>query len=417
MNKVLISQNKHWQKPFDGIFNREVFGTLVKNLQLKQIQVLQGIRRSGKSTLFKLMINHLLKTIDAKEILYLNFDDPFFIKYQKDPTIFYEIIQQAQKLTGKEVKYLFIDEIQNIDGWERYIKSAYDSEEFEKIFITGSNSSLLSSDLATLLSGRYISTMVYPLSFREILEIVGIKSYLEINQNLPKVLNIVDDMMRYGSFVEVFEAPKELKREILKSYYETILLKDCIFNNQIRDTKSFRELSFYLISNATSLYSYLSLSKALKINDKSAKEYISYLEDAYMIEEIRLFAYSLKEQQNNKKKIYIADNGFFELGFNFSSNKGKLLENLVFNELQKSGYEIYFYNKNIECDFICKKDNKTIALQVCYELNEQNRKRETNGLKKLPFEGIEKKIITYNQNETIDDIEVVSFWEYFGKWY
>ncbi len=361
------------------------------------------------------MINYLLESVDEKEILYINLDDPFFIKYQNNPTIFYEIIQQAKKLTSKDIKYIFIDEIQNIDGWERYIKSAYDSDEFKKIFITGSNSSLLSSDLATLLSGRYISTQVFPLKFKEILKIVGIRSYLELNQNLPKVLNIIDDMMRYGSFVEVYQAPKELKREILKSYYETILLKDCIFNNQIRDAKGFRELSFYLLTNATALYSYHALSKALKLNDKSIKEYISYLEDAYMIEELKLFSFSLKEQQNNKKKIYVADNGFFELGFSFSSNSGKLLENLVFNELQKSGFEIYFYNKNFECDFICKKDDKLTALQVCYELNNQNRQRELNGLKKLPFKDIEKKIITYNQNEVIDDIEVVSFWEYFGE--
>lgn len=413
MNKVLISQNKHWESNYENIYSRDVFGKLVNNLQTKHIQVLQGIRRSGKSTLFKLLINHLSQTVNPKEILYVNLDDPFFIKYSNDPACFYEVIQNAQKLTNKNIKYLFLDEIQAISGWERYVKSAYDSEEFEKIFITGSNSSLLNKELAVLLSGRYLSCKIYPLSFKEILKINKIKNYLQLNKNLPKVLNIVDSMMKYGSFVEVYDAKDDFKRDILKTYYETILLKDCVSNNQIRDIKSFKELSFYSITNLTSLYSYSSVSKALKINDKSVKEYISYLEDSYLFYELNLYSYSLKEQQNNKKKLYLSDNGFMELGFNFSSNFGKLLENLVFSELLKSEYEIYYYNKNYECDFIAKKEDKTIAIQVCYELNDQNRKRELNGLLKLPIEVDENYIITYNQNEEIESINITSFWEFF----
>jgi len=413
MEKVLISQNRHWEKRYKNLYNRDMFSELVRNLKIKHIQVLQGIRRSGKSTLFKLMINHLSNTVNPKEILYVNLDDPFFIKYSNDPASFYEIIQTANKLTNTDIKYLFLDEVQAISGWERYVKSVYDSAEFNKIFITGSNSSLLNGKLATLLTGRYMLTKVYPLSFREILEINGINSYMGLHKELHKVLNIVDSMMNYGSFVEVYELPVEFKRELLAIYYDTILLKDCVANNSIRDIKGFKELSFYNLTNLTSLYSYSSLAKAVGINDKSVKEYIAYLEESYLFSELKLFSYSLKEQQNNKKKLYLSDNGFMNLGFNFSSNYGKLLENLVFTELQKSGYEIYFYNKNFECDFIVKKDDKTIAIQVCYELNEQNKKREINGLKKLPFDVDKKIIITYNQSEKFDNIEIKSFWEYF----
>ncbi len=374
---------------------------------------MQGIRRSGKSTLFKLLINYLSDKVDSKEILYLNLDDPFFIKYSNDATSFYTILQSAKKLTSKEIKYLFLDEVQAIDGWEKFVKSIYDSEEFSKIFITGSNSSLLNGELAKLLTGRYITTQVYPLSFKEILHENSITDYLSLNKNLPKVLNIVDSMMRYGSFVEVYDADIDFKREILKTYYDTILLKDCVSNNKVRDIKSFKELSFYALTNLTSLYSYSYLSKAININDKSVKEYISYLEDSYPFVELRLFSYSLKEQQNNKKKLYLTDNGFMELGFNFSSNYGKLLENLVFTELQKRGFELFFYNKDNECDFIAKKDNKITAFQVCYELNEKNQKRELNGLLKLPFDVDKKIIITYNQTKQIENIKLISFWEYF----
>jgi len=381
---------------------------------VKHIQVLQGIRRSGKSTLFKLLINHLSLEIDPQEILYINLDDPFFIPYCDDAAKLHDVIQTAQKLTQKKITYLFLDEVQAINGWERYVKSVYDNEAFKKIFITGSNSSLLNGDLATLLTGRYLSTKVYPLSLKEILNINDITTYMQLVEQSPKVLNIVDNMIKYGSFVEIVDNKEEFKREILSAYYDTILLKDCVANNAIRDVKSFKELSYYLLSNVTSLYSYNSLAKAIDINDKSVKEYVSYLEDSYMIDELKHYSYSLKEQNNSKKKIYSNDNGFLSLSYSFSANSGKMLENLVYTELIKAGYEVYFYNKNFECDFIAIKEGRSIALQVCYELHDQNRKREVGGLVKLPFEVDAKYIITYNQSDTLENIKVVKFWEYFG---
>jgi len=413
MKNIILSQNKHWKTPYINLYERDVFNELVKRIDLKHIQVLQGIRRSGKSTLFKLLINHLSQEIDPQEILYINLDDPFFIPYSNDATKLYEVIQTAQKLTQKKISYLFLDEIQTINGWERYVKSVYDSEEFEKIFLTGSNSSLLNGDLATLLSGRYITQKVYPLSLKEVLNINGITSYMELSSNIPKVLNIVDNMLEYGSFVEIYDTPKEFRREILTSYYDTILLKDCVSNNAIRDVKGFKELSFFLISNITSLFSYSSLAKAVHLNDKSVKEYLSYLEDSYLCDELKQFSFSLKEQNNSKKKIYCNDNGFVSLSYSFSSNSGKLLENLVYTELIKNGFEVYFYNKSFECDFIVKKAHKTVAIQVCYELNLQNEKREVGGLVKLPFDVDEKYIITYNQSKKTDDIVIVPFYEFF----
>lgn len=416
MKNVIISQNKHWDSRYENLYERAVFQNLEQNLETKYIQVIQGIRRSGKSTLFKLLINHLSQTIDPEEILYVNLDDPFFTPYRDDATKFYEIVTEAKKLTQKEVKYLFLDEVQNMKGWENYVKSVYDSESFVKIFVTGSNSTLLEGELATLLTGRYLSVEVYPLSFKEILHINRIDSYRQQIKEQPKVLKLVDDMMLYGSFVEVYNHEHEFRRDIINSYYQTILLKDCVANHALRDVKSFKELSFYLLSNITSLYSYSSLGKAVGINDKSAKEYLSYLEESYLCTELKQFSFSLKEQHNSKKKIYFNDNGFVLLSFRFSTNQGKLLENLVLTELIKEGYEVYFYNKNFECDFIAQKEGKTTAIQVCYELSDSNRKREFNGLKKLPFDVDEKVVITYNQSQkSSDGIEVFAFWEWFGK--
>lgn len=152
-----------------------------------------------------------------------------------------------------------------------------------------------------------------------------------------------------------------------------------------------------MFSNIAYTYSYNSVSKAIKITDVSAKEYIRYLEDSFLLYEIKYFSYSLKEQNNHKKKIYIIDNGFMLLNYSFTKNSEALFENLVFSELIKRGYEVYFYNRNFECDFIARKNDKLVAIQVCYELNGKNTKREINVLKKLTFNVDKKYIITYNQ--------------------
>jgi predicted AAA+ superfamily ATPase len=253
MEKILLAHNRHWNRPYNGLYPRDLFQKLLKNLPVKHIQVLQGVRRSGKSTLFKLLINNLIESGDPMEILYLNLEDPFFIKYEKKPEKIYEIVETAQKLTGKKVRYLFLDEVQAITGWEKYAKTVYDNEEYK---------------------GRYLSHMVHPLSFSELLQINGIESYLQLVQNRATALAIVDTMLKYGSFVEVIDSDEELKRDIISSYYDTIILKDCVSNNHIRDIKSFKELSYYLISNIASPFSYSSLAKATGIHDKSAKEFV-----------------------------------------------------------------------------------------------------------------------------------------------
>ena len=347
MEKALLSHNKHWKTPYQKLHKRNILDKLIGNLKIKQIQVLQGIRRSGKSTLFKLLINYLCDNAmaTAKEILYINLDDPFFTTYHNNPAGLYEILQVAEKLTANKIQYLFLDEVQAINGWEKYIKTAYDNETFKKIFITGSNSSLLNSEYASLLSGRYLSEQVFPLSFNEILQLNNINNYLELVDQQPVILNLIDNMLNFGSFVEVYEQEQSYKREILSSYYDTIILKDCIANHNIRDIKSFREMSYYLISNTTSMYSYSSLGKAIGVHDQSAKEYAHYLESSYFFHELRHFSYSLKEQQGNKKKAYLIDNGFIALSFKFSNNYGALLENLVFSELVKQNKQVYFYNK------------------------------------------------------------------------
>lgn len=376
--------------------------------------MLQGIRRSGKSSLFKLLINHLCQSVDSKSTLYINLDDPYFSELYNDSKNMYKLLELSQSITNTKVEYLFLDEVQNVAGWEKFVKAIYDNELVKKIFITGSNASLLEGEFATLLSGRYISDTLYPPSFSELVASMGIKDTLAMLQNRPKLLATIESMMEYGSFWEVVKEDSQ-KRELILSYYDTIVYKDCIANQKIRETKTFKEVLHYLISNATHTYSYNSLAKALTLNDNTVKEYIRVIESSYFMYELKSYSYSLKEQIKGKKKSYFIDNGFVaQTAFRFSENRGKLFENLVFSELIKQGYELFFINEEGECDFIAKNADGLIAVQVCYELTQQNMEREKAGLQKLKFNAIKKIIITFNQSMQDNDFEIVSFMEYFG---
>ncbi len=408
MESAIYRHNLHWDKPYQDLFRREIVDTLLDRISLRQIEVVKGIRRAGKTTVCKLLINEIIKTNDPLTCLYVNLDDPYFSEFYSDSKHLFKLLEITQKLTGKKVEYFFLDEVQNVVGWEKFVKTIYDNENVKKIYITGSNSSLLDGEYAKLLSGRYLSSVIYPPSLKEVYHFFGLNDRLDIVKNKAYALKLIDDAMQYGTFFEVLKEI-QFKREIILNYYDTIIYKDCIANHNIRDSKGFKELAHFVVSNTSNLYSYHSIAKALGSNENSTKKYISYLQDAYICNEIKQFSFSLKEQIKTKRKTYITDNSFLaQTSFRFSKDSGKLLENLVYTELLKAGYEIYFYHKEFECDFICKKENKLYAFQVCYELNRHNQERELNGLKKLPFEPIEKRVITYNQDEVIDGIDIVS---------
>ena len=419
MEKALISHNKHWKKKkYQALFHRDIASKLINQIDHKEIEVLQGIRRAGKSTVFKLLINHLLEHVEPRSILYINFDDPYFSELWKDSKSLYSLLELSEKINGVKPEYIFFDEIQNVEMWEKFIKAIYDNELVKKIYVTGSNSSLLSSEYAVSLSGRYIKTIIYPLSLKEIYKINKIESYFELLDNTPKVLNLIDEMMEFGSFAEVYKKEdREYKRELILNYYETIILKDCVANHRIREVKQFKELTKYLIRNGASLYGYNTISKALGINENSIKNYIYALEDSYLYHEVQQFSYSLKAQIRSKKKGYLLDNSFLgNISFRFARNRGKLFENLVYSELSKRKGEIFVFNDgSFECDFLVKKDNELIAIQVCYELHSGNREREIKGLIEIEkkFKVTTKVLLTYNQEESIEGIEVLAFWKYF----
>ena len=419
MERAIINQNPHWSgKSYTNLQERSLYDILLNNLQTKHIQILTGIRRSGKSSLFRMIINQLMQHTKPKSILLLNMDDPLYYEVWEKPALLYDLIEVAEKLTGEKIKYLFIDEAQAVKGWETFVKSVYDSEIFTKIFITGSNSSFLQNEYSTLLSGRYLDNKVFPYSFKEILLNSGINSFLDLSSQTPKVLSLLDDCLEWGCFPEIKALrSNDIKLNLLKSYFDSIIMKDCVSRYAIADVALFKKMLLYSVSNAGAVFSYKSLGTTIGNNENTVKKYINILNESYIIRDISNFAFSMRENVRSSHKIYVSDTGLMNaISYRFWDNLAKLFENFVFNELQKqNNEEITFVNNAGECDFLVKDGFDYQAFQVCYQVTPENQKRECAGFEKMAKQiNVSRKIIlTYNQEQQIGDIEVIPVWKFF----
>jgi predicted AAA+ superfamily ATPase len=422
MEATLLRLNKHWRgEKYPSLHERDLVENLKRKKDLPHIQVLTGIRRSGKSTIFRLMINDLMDAgINPREILLLNMDEPFFMSLWANAAGIYQVVEAAEKLTSMKVKYLFLDEIQQVKDWELFAKGAYDTRHFDKIYVTGSNSDLLQNKFATLLSGRYFANTVRPLSLKEWMRLHGFADRYDTVARRPELLRLLDAFMKYGSFPEIALNPPEddIITELLHGYYESIVLKDCIVYNQVRDSALFYRLLHFLLSNAGAPFHYSSLAKAVGSNENTVRNYLEYAYRSYVVSGVTNFSFSLKEDTRSQHKLYAIDTGLMNaVGFQFIQRGGMLLENIVYNELVNNGYsEIAFARQQGgECDFIAKREGEYHAFQVCHELTPLNQMRETGGFNLFGKLSIASKtILTYNQEDTIGDIRVIPFWQFFG---
>jgi predicted AAA+ superfamily ATPase len=423
MEATILRLNKHWNgERYSSLQYRSIVENLKNKKNLPHIQVLTGIRRSGKSTIFRLMINDLMESrINPKSILLLNLDEPIFTHLWENASELYKIIEIAEKITSQQVKYLFLDEIQQVKDWELFVKGAYDTQQFIKIYITGSNSDLLQNKFATLLSGRYFANTVRPLSMKELFYINGLNDRYKALSHRADMLKLADQYMKWGSFPEIalFSMEDSIKVELLNSYYESIVLKDCIVYNQIRDSALFYRLLHFVLSNVGATFHYNSLAKAIKSNEVTVRNYLNSAHRSYVIADITNFSFSLKEDMRPQHKIYGIDNGLITaIGFQFMNREAMFLENTVYNELINNGYdEISFARQKEECDFIARKDGQFHAFQICHTLTPLNQEREFHGfnvLNEYKLKPATKTLITYDTHDTVRDVQVVPFWDFFG---
>lgn len=383
--EILREQNYWFKQPiFDYIDRKTYLKEIKKHINTKSILVIQGPRRAGKTVLLKLLIRKMMKSIDKNKILYVNLEDYRLFQYYSLELIEAIYDTYREKINPDKEVYYFIDEIQNIEGFEHYLRSQYDSEKKIKFIITGSNSKLLSKELATLLTGRTLTFEVFPFSFKEYLLYKNMEisdnKYYSLEPNIHKLKHLFNDYYTLGSIPEYINNPK---KERLEEYFENVILKDIVERYNIRNTKLIKDLGIYLLSNATNLISNSSLSKVFDVSINTIKEYISFLESAYLFFHLNKFSYSYKKQLKTSSKIYSIDNGLINLvSFKFSENKGRLFENLVFLELKRNNKEIYYHKLKKECDFLIKKNLKIInAIQVSISLDlPKTKKREYEGL-------------------------------------
>ena len=414
MKELLISQNSHWIGTKLDFIKRDKLSTLLEYLPLKQIITISGIRRCGKSSLAKQAINHLIESgVNPYNIFFINLEQPYFLEYKSDANYLNTIYEEYLKLANPQGKiYVIFDEIQFFSNWQVFIKSKYESSDI-KFIITGSNSSMLSNDLNTLLSGRSLNIHLDTFSFSEFLDFKEINHSNEIEKinNKIAIKRAVEEYMNWGGFYEVFSIEnKNLKKEILLSYAKNIIYQDIIPRYNIRNSEVVERLFFYLLSNSCAILNYTTLAKIFEISDKTIKEYINYFEDVFLLKRLDKFHNKEKEQIKSQKKIYTLDNGLLQLSTKFSQNFGQKLENLVFNVLNQNNENLTYLRDNYEIDFYT---NKTLY-QVSYKMDDEKiLNREINSFKYFNEDKTkESKIITLNESKNIDDIEVISIDEF-----
>jgi predicted AAA+ superfamily ATPase len=384
--KELIITHKEKFLSKKELIRRTVQKTTTNYIKSREIVLITGVRRSGKSSLMKLVADDITSEykLPASNILYLNFEDERFLDFNfKDFESLYEIFLEIEKPNGK--KFFFLDEIQNIKGWEKWVNRLYEYEDV-KVFITGSNATLLSSEISSALTGRNRQIILWPFSFCEYLSLNNASfSHKDLFATRKKVLikTLFNEYLSLGGFPEVI---KQKDATLLEQYFKDIIYRDLFARYSIRKMKEFKELCLYLISNTGTICSYENLRNLIDAkNVTTIKNYLDYLENVFLFFRVPLFDYSVKTQIYNPGKFYAVDVGLAKsIGFKFSENSGRIFENIVFLELKRENKEFYYWkSKNgTEVDFVIREGLKIReSIQVCYTLGDKKtRERETRSL-------------------------------------
>jgi uncharacterized protein len=417
--KLLANHNPWWENKeeiskFKGIA-RTHYKSLINSISIKEVSIITGPRRVGKSTIMYQMISKLLKdNIDPYQILFVNLEDIKISEFTLESI--YSTYRES--INPDKKAYIFFDEIHNKDMWEKWIRSIYDKKEDCKFVVSGSCSHLLKKEYSTLLTGRNITFEVYPLSFQEYIQFINldldlnkVKKGVVSDKTIYLIIKKLDDFMNLGGFPEIILKEKEFQQKLLAQYFDDILYKDIIDRNNIT-SKKIRDLAIYLATNFTNEVSLRNVRNSLGLSYDSIKDYLSYFIDAYLFFLIDSFSYSFKEQKTRPSKAYCIDNGLRNsVAFLNSKDTGKLAENLVFLELKKRNVDFYYWKEDKEVDFIVKKGNSLNAINVTYgdEIDE----REIKSLKGFKDKyGGKLLLLTKNIDKKEDGITFMPLWRW-----
>ncbi len=396
LKSILVSQ-QDWLLPEENEIPRE---QLDKFKSLPPFAyLLTGVRRSGKSTLMKqLMRQH-------GSLNYFNLEDSRTAGFVVDDFL---IVEELFSEMPYSKPIYFFDEIQNVTGWERFVRQAVDQK--KTIVITGSNANLLSMELGTKLTGRHLDFEVFPFSYKEFL------NYFKLTAGADSFLTFISE----GGFPGYLSMGK---KEVLSTLVSDILVRDIFSRYNLRNQEVYRRIVQFLLSNTGKEISFNNLKNTFEVGSASSvMEFLNYLTDAYLLFLVPMYDTSLKVQARNPRKVYAIDQGLA----NFSSvsgspDRGRLLENMAYLHLRRLGYEIWYFKGKKECDFICRYNKETFsAIQVSWEVGQQNEKREVDGL----FEAMlrlglnEGTIITFDQEDKFvkdgKTIRLIPGWKWMG---
>ncbi len=388
----ILGKWNFWGREIDTVVLREKYtDRLTDFVKADKVISIVGVRRCGKSCIAKQIAKKLIEEgIEKERILIINFEDPDFEHadlnfLQKIYEAYLEIIKPQGK------PFIFLDEIQDVQKWEKFVRALNERKE-AFIVITGSSSKLLSDELATVLAGRQVYFEIFPLDFKEFLkfkgiEIKDIKDYL---LNAQKIKILLREYFKFGAFPEVVLTDnEEFKINILRSYFEDILIKDIIRRFKIKEIEKLRGLVRYYLTNISSCITFNSISKFLNLPVETVSRYTSFIEISKSLFFIKRFSFSIKEYEKAPRKVYSIDIGLSNVaGFRFTENPGRVMENLVAIELKRraddKNLEIYYWKDydEKEVDFVVKNElNVEQLIQVRYSLSDiKTKDGEINGL-------------------------------------
>lgn len=396
-------------EPLPELFDRDIEVPLSSG----KIISLIGVRRSGKTSFLFNFIGKLNKQgIDMRKFLYLNFEDERLdLKTDELDLILQAYRELYPDLNLKEC-YLFFDEIQNIENWEKFVRRVYDSIT-RNIFITGSNARFLSSEIATSLRGRTLSYEVFPLSFREYLRFNNVGIDLHSSRSLAKINNSLHKYLNNGGFPEVIKYDDKLREKVLQEYFNVMIYRDIVERYEIRNAVVLKFFIKRVLASSTkqlsvnTIYNELK-SSGFKIGKNLLYGYLDACQSIYLAFVLKKFAHKFVSLELGERKVYCIDNGLLNaVNFRFSEDKGKAIEQVVFLEMKRRGKEIYFYRERYECDFVVKEGNSVSeAIQVSHTFaDEKTKKRELRGIVDACKEfGLKQGVII--TNNTSEDFEV-----------
>lgn len=415
---LIKDQAESFAKQSLGI-ERELLTGIKSAVQSQQILVISGLRRVGKSTLLRQIAERYFQ---PKQYYYLNFEDERFLNFTAAD--FEQLHETLIGLFGPR-QVIFLDEIQNVSGWERFVRRLHDRG--HKLIITGSNAALLSQELGTRLTGRYLKIELYPFSFREYLVFKKPNWLIDRDslQSQPpfalttvergRYLKQVRQYLQQGGLVNALQYPD---LPIQKSLYADVLYRDVASRYKIDNVLALKELSLYLLSNVSKLVSFNKLKNLLKLGStNTVKNYVDYLQSSYLFFLVNKFAASVKEQQIAVKKVYTIDLGLISaIAFAFSDNFGQRLENLVFLELKRRyTEEIYYYKTQAgsEVDFYLPQSG--LMVQVCADLSRaETKSRELKALAEAKIERNIKKqvLINWREQDLVEGVEIIPLYQW-----